>query len=175
MTLAQTQQELISEFAMFSDWQDRYEHLIELGKDLPLIAPEHKTDDNLVRGCQSRVWLHASPRNGHIHFTADSDAMITKGIVALLVRVFNDRTTAASTTSSTRSGCARTRTVRQGSVALLRVRACSTTARRRRWHWNPSEGVKRSMVIGHSSTRCMAKECARGPEPATVRTGTSAR
>ena len=90
-TLAQTQQELISEFAMFSDWQDRYEHLIELGKDLPLIAPEHKTDDNLVRGCQSRVWLHAASQNGLVHFTADSDAMITKGIVALLVRVFNDR------------------------------------------------------------------------------------
>ena len=92
MTLAQTQQELISEFAMFSDWQDRYEHLIELGKDLPLIAPAHKIDDNLVRGCQSRVWLHAAPQNGLVHFTADSDAMITKGIVALLVRVFNDRT-----------------------------------------------------------------------------------
>lgn len=114
MTLVQTQQELVSEFAMFSDWQDRYEHLIELGKDLPLIAPEHKTDDNLVRGCQSRVWLHAelsgassacakasAPEHGlsvtghgepTIHFTADSDAMITKGIVALLVRVFNDRT-----------------------------------------------------------------------------------
>ncbi len=92
MTLAQTQQELIDEFAMFSDWQDRYEHLIELGKDLPLIAPEHKTDDNLVRGCQSRVWLHAEPQNGLVQFTADSDAMITKGIVALLVRVFNDRT-----------------------------------------------------------------------------------
>ena len=91
-SIAQDQQEVVDEFAMFSDWQDRYEHLIELGKDLPLIAPEHKTDDNLVRGCQSRVWLHASPRNGHIHFTADSDAMITKGIVALLVRVFNDRT-----------------------------------------------------------------------------------
>jgi cysteine desulfuration protein SufE len=90
--LTQTQQELIDEFAMFSDWQDRYEHLIELGKDLPLIAPEHKTDDNLVRGCQSRVWLHAAPQNGLVHFTADSDAMITKGIVALLVRVFNDRT-----------------------------------------------------------------------------------
>ncbi|HRH68285.1 MAG TPA: SufE family protein [Flavobacteriales bacterium] len=90
--LTQTQQELVSEFAMFSDWQDRYEHLIELGKDLPLIAPEHKTDDNLVRGCQSRVWLHAAPQNGNIHFTADSDAMITKGIVALLVRVYNDRT-----------------------------------------------------------------------------------
>lgn len=92
MTLAQAQQELIDEFAMFSDWQDRYEHLIELGKDLPLIAPEHKIEDNLVRGCQSRVWLHAEPLDGRIHFTADSDAMITKGIVALLVRVFNDRT-----------------------------------------------------------------------------------
>jgi cysteine desulfuration protein SufE len=92
MTIAQAQQEVVDEFALFSDWQDRYEHLIELGKDLPLIAPEHKTDDNLVRGCQSRVWLHAAPQNGHIHFTANSDAMITKGIVALLVRVFNDRT-----------------------------------------------------------------------------------
>lgn len=103
-TLAQTQQELIDEFALFSDWQDRYEHLIELGKDLPLIAPEHKTDDNLVRGCQSRVWLHAQLGSasaglsvtGHkepvVHFTADSDAMITKGLVALLVRVLNDRT-----------------------------------------------------------------------------------
>ncbi len=101
MTLAQTQQELIDEFALFSDWQDRYEHLIELGKDLPLIAPENKVDDNLVRGCQSRVWLHAhvstpldvtGQKDPVIHFTADSDAMITKGIVALLVRVFNDRT-----------------------------------------------------------------------------------
>jgi cysteine desulfuration protein SufE len=97
MNLAQTQQELIDEFAMFSDWQDRYEHLIELGKDLPPIAPEHKTDDNLVRGCQSRVWLHADVSTPLdvtpvVHFTADSDAMITKGIVALLVRVFNDRT-----------------------------------------------------------------------------------
>ncbi|MBX2973654.1 MAG: SufE family protein [Flavobacteriales bacterium] len=91
-SLAQAQQELIDEFAMLTDWQDRYEHLIELGKDLPLIAPEHKTDDNLVRGCQSRVWLHAAQQNGTIHFTADSDAMITKGIVALLVRVYNDRT-----------------------------------------------------------------------------------
>lgn len=97
-SLIQTQQELIDEFALFSDWQDRYEHLIELGKDLPLIAPERKTDDNLVRGCQSRVWLSAEYRAstplsaGTVHFTADSDAMITKGIVALLVRVFNDRT-----------------------------------------------------------------------------------
>jgi len=92
VSLTQTQQELIDEFAMFSDWQDRYEHLIELGKELPLIAPEKKTDENIVRGCQSRVWLHAAPQNGRVHFTADSDAMITKGLVALLVRVLNDRT-----------------------------------------------------------------------------------
>lgn len=101
MSLTQTQQELIDEFAMFSDWQDRYEHLIELGKDLPLIAPEKKTEENIVRGCQSRVWLHAQlvsdPSTALgvtpvVHFTADSDAMITKGIVALLVRVYNDRT-----------------------------------------------------------------------------------
>lgn len=92
MTLSRAQQELVDEFAMFTDWQDRYEHLIELGKDLPLIAPKHKTDDNLVRGCQSRVWLSAEPKEDRVHFTADSDAMITKGIVALLVRVYNDRT-----------------------------------------------------------------------------------
>ncbi|MBK9175202.1 MAG: SufE family protein [Flavobacteriales bacterium] len=92
MNIAQAQQEVVEEFALFSDWQDRYEHLIELGKDLPLIAPEHKVDDNLVRGCQSRVWLNAELKNKLVHFTADSDAMITKGIVALLVRVYNDRT-----------------------------------------------------------------------------------
>ena len=106
MTLSQAQQEIVDEFALFSDWQDRYEHLIELGKDLPLIAPEQKTEENIVRGCQSRVWLSAEYRastplrpssgqalsEGTVHFTADSDAMITKGIVALLVRVLNDRT-----------------------------------------------------------------------------------
>ncbi len=97
LSLTQTQQELIEEFAMFSDWQDRYEHLIELGKDLPVIAPEKKTEENIVRGCQSRVWLSAEYRAstplsaGTVHFTADSDAMITKGLVALLVRVLNDR------------------------------------------------------------------------------------
>lgn len=105
-TLEQAQQEIVDEFAMLGDWQDRYEQLIELGKELPLIAPEHKTDENLVRGCQSRVWLTAEPvslldcarsdtgSSGTtvIHFTADGDAMITKGLVALLVRVLNDRT-----------------------------------------------------------------------------------
>ncbi len=97
-TLAQAQQEIVEEFAMFSDWHDRYEHLIELGKELPLIAAEHKTEENIVRGCQSRVWLTAeysasTPLSaGVVHFTADSDAMITKGMVALLIRVLNDRT-----------------------------------------------------------------------------------
>jgi cysteine desulfuration protein SufE len=91
-TLIQAQQEVVDEFAMFSDWQDRYEHLIELGKDLPVIAPDKKTEENIVRGCQSRVWLSAEHTNGVVHFTADSDAMITKGLVALLVRVLNDRT-----------------------------------------------------------------------------------
>lgn len=100
MTIAQAQQEVVDEFALFSDWQDRYEHLIELGKDLPLIAPEKKTEENIVRGCQARVWLNAelvSPSTALgvtpvLHFTADSDAMITKGLIALLVRVLNDRT-----------------------------------------------------------------------------------
>ena len=92
MTLAQAQQEVVDEFAMFSDWQDRYEHLIELGKDLPLIETEHKTEENIVRGCQSRVWLSAEFNSSLVHFTADSDAMITKGLIALLVRVLNDRT-----------------------------------------------------------------------------------
>lgn len=91
MTLGEAQQEIVDEFAMFSDWQDRYEHLIELGKELPLIAAEHKTEENIVRGCQSRVWLTAALNNNLVHFTADSDAMITKGMVALLIRVLNDR------------------------------------------------------------------------------------
>ena len=74
-----------------SDWQDRYEHLIELGKELPLIAPEKKTEQNIVRGCQSRVWLDAAHDQGIVHYTADSDAMITKGLISLMIRVLNDR------------------------------------------------------------------------------------
>ena len=76
---------------MMSDWQDRYEHLIELGKELPLIAPEKKTEQNIVRGCQSRVWLDAAHDQGIVHYTADSDAMITKGLISLMIRVLNDR------------------------------------------------------------------------------------
>jgi cysteine desulfuration protein SufE len=91
-TLEQAQQEVVDEFALFTDWQDRYEQLIEMAKDLPLIDPAHKVEANLVNGCQSHVWLHAEQRDGRVHFTADSDALITKGLVALLVRVLNDRT-----------------------------------------------------------------------------------
>ena len=91
LTLDQVQNEVIEEFTFFSDWQDRYEHLIELGKDLPLIAPERKTDDNLIRGCQSRVWLHAELKDGLINFSSDSNSMITKGIISLLVRILDKR------------------------------------------------------------------------------------
>ena len=69
---------------------DKYEHLIEIGKDLPIIEEQFKTEDNLIKGCQSRVWLHAELANGNILFTADSDAIITKGIIALMIRVFSN-------------------------------------------------------------------------------------
>ena len=91
-SIAQIQQELVDEFAMFQDWQDRYEHLIDMAKGLQTIDPSRKLDDNLVRGCQSRVWLHGEKVDGKVRFTADSDALITKGIVALLVRVYSGHT-----------------------------------------------------------------------------------
>lgn len=91
-TIADLQQEITEEFALFDSWMDKYEHLIELGKDLPLIEEAHKTDDKLIKGCQSRVWLHAEPlEGGRVRFTADSDAIITKGLVALMVRVLSDQ------------------------------------------------------------------------------------
>tara|TARA_B100001059_G_C17784877_1_gene556454 strand:- start:512 stop:937 length:426 start_codon:yes stop_codon:yes gene_type:complete len=83
--------ELIDEFSMFEDWMERYEYMIELGKSLPIIEPNFKTDDNIIKGCQSKVWLHANLNNGKIIFTADSDAIITKGIVAILIRVFSNQ------------------------------------------------------------------------------------
>jgi cysteine desulfuration protein SufE len=89
MTFQEKQQELIDDFALFDDWEGKYEYLIELGKKLPLIAPELKTEDRLVKGCQSRVWLNGDLVEGKIIFTADSDAIITKGIISLLVNVFN--------------------------------------------------------------------------------------
>ncbi len=89
MTFQEKQQELIDDFALFDDWEGKYEYLIDLGKKLPIIAPELKTESRLVQGCQSRVWLNGDLKNGKVEFTADSDAIITKGIISLLVNVFN--------------------------------------------------------------------------------------
>lgn len=89
MTIKEIQEEIIDEFAMFDDWMERYEYIIDLGKSLPLIAEELKVDENLIKGCQSKVWLHSSLNDEQLSFTADSDAILTKGIVALLLRVYS--------------------------------------------------------------------------------------
>ncbi|NEW79533.1 MAG: SufE family protein [Gelidibacter sp.] len=89
MTIKEIQEEIIDEFSFFEDWMERYEYIIELGKSLPMIKDEFKTDSNLISGCQSKVWLHSEIEGDKIKFTADSDAILTKGIVALLLRVFN--------------------------------------------------------------------------------------
>lgn len=91
MTIKEIQEEIIDEFSMFEDWMDRYEYIIELGKSLPIINEAHKLDENLIAGCQSKVWLHAEIEESKIFFTADSDAILTKGIVAILLRVFNQQ------------------------------------------------------------------------------------
>ena len=83
------QQDIIDEFDMFDEWMGKYEHIIDLGKSLPLIEEAHKTEDNLIKGCQSRVWLHANKQEDKVMYTADSDAIMTKGIIALLVRTFS--------------------------------------------------------------------------------------
>ncbi len=83
--------EIIEEFSFLPDWMDKYEHLIDLGKSLPLIADSEKVDENLIKGCQSQVWLSAKDQDEVIKFTADSDAVITKGIIALMIRVLNDQ------------------------------------------------------------------------------------
>ncbi|MGB4206339.1 MAG: SufE family protein [Bacteroidales bacterium] len=92
LSIEEVENQVISEFEIYDDWLDRYNYLIEMGKSLPVIDSKHKTDNNLIHGCQSRVWLHAEHENGKIHFTADSDAVITRGIISLLVRVFDNRT-----------------------------------------------------------------------------------
>jgi cysteine desulfuration protein SufE len=91
MTIKEIQEEIIDEFSMFDDWMDRYEYIIDLGKSLPLIDASFKLDENLITGCQSKVWLHSDLQNDKLIFTADSDAILTKGIVALLLRVFSDQ------------------------------------------------------------------------------------
>src|SRR5690606_38346641 len=91
MTIKEIQEEIVDEFAMFDDWMERYEYIIELGKTLPLIEEQYKLEENLIRGCQSKVWLHADKIDDKILFTADSDAILTKGIIAILIRTFSDQ------------------------------------------------------------------------------------
>lgn len=90
MTIQEKQTEIIADFAIFDDWMEKYEYIIDLGKDLPLIDPAKKTADRLIEGCQSKVWLDAAVVGDRIRFTADSDAIITKGIIGLLIRVFDN-------------------------------------------------------------------------------------
>jgi len=92
MTIKDVQNEIIEEFDIFSDWMDKYQFLIDIGKNLSPLAVEYVVDSNLIQGCQSKVWLHAEFKNDKIQFTADSDAIITKGIIALLIRVLGNRT-----------------------------------------------------------------------------------
>lgn len=91
MTIGDIQDELIDEFSMFDDWMQRYEYMIDLGKSLPIIDENLKTDDLIIKGCQSKVWLNATLENDKVVFTADSDAIITKGIIAILIRVFSNQ------------------------------------------------------------------------------------
>lgn len=88
-TIQEKEQAVVDEFALFDDWMDKYNYLIELGKSVPPIGGEYKTDKYLVKGCQARVWLHATFRDGAVEYTADSDALITRGIIALLIRVLS--------------------------------------------------------------------------------------
>ncbi|QTE24035.1 SufE family protein [Polaribacter cellanae] len=91
MTIKEIQEEIIDEFSMFDDWMERYEYIIELGKSLPIIDEKFKLDENLIKGCQSKVWLYSELEDDKVKFTADSDAILTKGIVALLLRVFSEQ------------------------------------------------------------------------------------
>jgi cysteine desulfuration protein SufE len=91
MKIKAIQDEIVDEFSMFDDWMERYEYIIELGKKLPLIKEEFKTEDNIIKGCQSKVWLKGELNSDVIVFTADSDAILTKGIIAILIRTFSNQ------------------------------------------------------------------------------------
>ncbi len=91
MSIEEKENEIIEEFAMFDDWADKYEYLIDLGKSLPKLDDNNKTDDKLIKGCQSKVWMHSKLIDGKVIYTADSDAIITKGMVALMVRVLSNQ------------------------------------------------------------------------------------
>ncbi len=94
MNIKEIQNEIVSEFSMFDDWMERYEYIIELGKGLPIIEEQFKTEDNIIKGCQSKVWVHAEEKDGKVVFSADSDAILTKGIIAILIRAFSNQTPA---------------------------------------------------------------------------------
>lgn len=91
MNIQAIQEEIIDEFSIFDDWDERFQYVIDLGKSLPLIDEKFKTEDNIIKGCQSKVWLHADEQDGKLVFTADSDAIITKGIIAVLIRTFSNQ------------------------------------------------------------------------------------
>ena len=91
MKITSIQNEIVEEFDIFDSWMDKYEYLIELGKSVPVINQDNKIEDNIIKGCQSKVWLHAEIDNGFVKFYADSDAIITKGIISLLIRTFSDQ------------------------------------------------------------------------------------
>lgn len=91
MTIQEIQDSIVDEFSMFDDWMQRYEYIIDLGKALPIIDEKYKTEDNIIKGCQSKVWVHAEQNEDKIVFTADSDAILTKGIIAILIRAFSNQ------------------------------------------------------------------------------------
>jgi cysteine desulfuration protein SufE len=91
MSIKEIQDEIVDEFSMFDDWMQRYEYIIDLGKGLPLIEEQYKTEENIITGCQSKVWVHAEKQGDKIVFTADSDAILTKGIIAILIRAFSNQ------------------------------------------------------------------------------------
>ncbi|ALM49267.1 Fe-S metabolism protein SufE [Flavobacterium psychrophilum] len=91
MSIKEIQDEIIDEFSMFDDWEERYQYVIDLGNSLPLVDEQYKTEENIIKGCQSKVWLHGEQNDGKVVFTADSDAILTKGIIAILIRVFSNQ------------------------------------------------------------------------------------
>ena len=91
MSIKEIQDDIVDEFSMFDDWMQRYEYMIDFGKSLPLIESQYKTEDNIIKGCQSKVWVHADLEDDKLVFTADSDAIITKGIIAILIRAFSNQ------------------------------------------------------------------------------------
>ena len=101
MTIQEIQDEIVDEFSMFEDWMQRYEYIIDLGKSLPLIDEQFKTEDNIIKGCQSKVWVHAEQQGEKVVFTSDSDAILTKGIIAILIRAFSNQKAADILESNT--------------------------------------------------------------------------